>query len=846
MKQLDKLGGALIRQTWLAVTVILVACSSPQPWERDDYIFSDTQSDVLSALDSTLLPDSVGPHDTTVDSQKDTSGGGSDVVAGDETNADTAFTDTPFKDGASIDGEQKDSTGTDSTTATDGGDTIMPTDDRQTAPDVPAGTPIVRTCDVTFTLAGSADATAVYVPGDWNDWNPEAHPMTLVNGSWSVTFSASQYFAGTYGYKFLVNKGDAESWINDPANSLQIYDPNYVFRNSKVYFPDCGVPTFELVSAATDWSDKTVDVTVRMFTGVDNGAITKRTVTHQGKVMADPGFNPDTQTFTIHLANAKAGKHTFVFSATNANGESKPLFVPLWLEDREFDWQDAIMYFTMTDRFANGDAANDAPADCIPEDQLSKNTGWLGGDFKGLQQKIEEGYFDDLGINAIWISAPNDNPDDCVSGDLSGATYTSYHAYFPLTTNTTENHFGTLQDLKDMVATAHDHGIRILMDLAGNHVYQDSEIWALHKDWFNQQVRLCGRDDNWNQHPIECWFQSYLPDLDYRNINALETMMDMAVFWAVEADLDGFRVDAVKHMIHDFGLSLRHRVRTDLERTGLTFYLVGETFVAEWGEGTGSAEQTIMAYVSDNELNGQFNFPLYWATLDATARGDGSLSYMVDVALASQTYFTNGYDQAIMSNFIGNHDVPRFISHAGGDIADKWGNGSKDQGWNNPPDLPDGEDAFSKLKMAFAFMMTIPDIPLVYYGDEIAMPGAGDPDNRRMMQFDGLDARQSAVKDTLAGLTAFRKAHTATRGGTMVKLAGENDMAAYGLYGPGDAVVVVLNRGAARSVTLNVGAISGVPSSGPLRDAFSQDTFNVQTGSVTVDVGRLGYRILIP
>jgi len=402
-----------------------------------------------------------------------------------------------------------------------------------------------------------------------------------------------------------------------------------------------------------------------------------------------------------------------------------------------------------------------------------------------------------------------------------------------------------MEDLKALAKAAHARGIRVIMDFVANHVHQDSAIWQQHKDWFHQTVLLCGDADNWNTHPVDCWFQPYLPDVDFTNDEAVEAFADAAVVWAREADLDGFRVDAVKHLdpvwgTHAFLRTLRAKLKAAVESSGVPFYMVGETFVGDWGGGNGD-ERIVKAYVSPLELNGQFNFPLYFVVVDTIARASGDMGQLLYVLNASRAFY--GPD-AIMSNFLGNHDVPRFISHAAGVIADKWGNGAKEQGWQNPPALPSSKDPFARSVMAFAFLLTVPGIPLIYYGDEIGMPGAGDPDNRRMMQFDGLTPDQLSLKEAVGKLAQARAQHPATRTGDVVEIKRDKDFIAYAVVSTGDAVVVALNRGQGRSETLSLP--TGVPTTAPLKDVLTGQSYTAVGSQLTIEIKGLSAVVLAP
>jgi len=689
--------------------------------------------------------------------------------------------------------------------------------------------PIPRECAITLSYKPSRPVTSINVPAEWNNWDRNAHPMEGPdsNGYYKVTLTNNDVPPGEWGYKFLLDKTE---WVFDPSNPLVKYVGSDKIENSRLIMPDCELPLLELVSAKADYAGKTIDIVVQVYTGVSSQPLVpeKMKVILKGKEVPF-SFDGAKQQIIVHVEGLDKGKYSFLFRVANTYGEAEPLFVPLWLEEKPFSYRDAILYFAMTDRFCDGDPSNNKPATCISE---TSKANFLGGDFQGIRKKIEEGYFDKLGVNAIWISPPNDNPDGCYQGSL-GYFYTAYHGYFPLELEKVEEHFGSMDDLKEMVESAHRRGIRVLVDLVANHVHEESSIWGMHKDWFYQDPIICSDDDNWNQHPIDCWFQPYLPDLDFRNLDALNAFTDAAIFWAMEADIDGFRVDAVKHMIHDFSRTLRWKTKKRLETTGVEFILIGETF---------DGRQKIKEYISENELHGQFDFPLYFTIVSAFARDETGLNTAISEYEASRQFFGNG---ALMSNFLGNHDVPRFISHAAGHIPSSNPNDErvKRMAWDNPPPLPDDPVPFSKLKMAFTFLLTLPGIPLIYYGDEIGMPGAGDPDNRRMMQFDGLTPSQISLKQAIEVLGQMRHAHRATRYGKLTKFVAEPSFLAYAVTTSNDVVLVFLNKGSHTTKSIDVSSV--VLGSETLSDIFSGRTYRVSSGVLDISVAPFEALVLV-
>jgi len=491
----------------------------------------------------------------------------------------------------------------------------------------------------------------------------------------------------------------------------------------------------------------------------------------------------------------------------------------------DFDWRDAVIYFVFVDRFNNGDPSNDGPIG------VPTAADWQGGDWAGVTAKINEGYFNELGVNTLWISVPMDNTDASGLG-TDGVSYSGYHAYWPSDLSAPEEHFGTLAELQQLVDTAHEHDLKVLFDYAMNHVHSSSPVYAEHEDWFwpndNGQGGncVCGEGCGWDgSDGLRCWFTGYLPDFNFGEQGALDFSTSNAVQWIVDTGVDGFRLDAVKHIEDAWLLELRARVTDEIEpESGRHFYMVGETFTGDTA--------TIAYYVNEDMLDGQFDFPLRMEMARTLLMRQGSMSELA----AFLDDNDDRYGAGIMSTFIGNHDIPRVI-HLAEDSplwSDPWTNG-KDRAWDNQPGQPSGDSAYERLANAFTILLTTKGAPLLYYGDEFGLAGAGDPDNRRFMQWDAYSGGQTALRDHIAALTAFRAEHPATRRGTRETLSSSADTLTYRVQAPGDAVVVAVNRADSAS---NAG---GVPE-GAWYDVLSGTSF---TGP-DVMVPARGALILVP
>ena len=453
------------------------------------------------------------------------------------------------------------------------------------------------------------------------------------------------------------------------------------------------------------------------------------------------------------------------------------------------------MYFVMIDRFANGDPANDAPVSGVEQPG-----NYLGGDFAGVTKKIEEGYFTDLGINTLWITSPIDNADNANPGS-DGHAYAGYHGYWPKDLTQPESKLGTEAELEKLVATAHAHGLQVLIDYVMNHVHAASPIYAQHPDWFWPNDNgfggncVCGSGCSWDNDRLKCWFDPFLPDFNFQNPDARRYSVENAISWAKRIGIDGFRLDAVKHIETSWLTDLRARISAEVA-WDQKFYMVGETF--------DGSRDLIKSYVNpDTMLDGQFDFPLRGSVLSNILRRDGSMTDLAGFLGSNAGFYGPG---SVMSTFLGNHDVPRTIGIADDSpLFGAW-DGGKDRAWTNQPSAPGNKGPYERLTVAYTLLYTLPGIPMIYYGDEIGMPGAGDPDNRRFMQWTGYTANQTFLKDRLAGLAKVRAQHASLRRGSYAQLGAGTDVLVYTMTTPGDTVFVALNRGDAPQSAINLPA----------------------------------------
>ncbi|MCL2326747.1 MAG: alpha-amylase family glycosyl hydrolase, partial [Proteobacteria bacterium] len=631
-------------------------------------------------------------------------------------------------------------------------------------------------CITTFTFvnrhtgadSGGDRNFSVYLVGDFTNWMDDT-----TYTSYRMTYQGAGIHRlevnlprSNYQYKYYIEGWEDDAWRPSGDNlvaNISTCGLSFMRNEDGGYVPpDPEVGPLIYLAAPPEVVGGNVTFSVVYTPGPDESALRQITVTG--------GNSPRVSGTAVTDTGLTTGKYAYRLTATTESGLAIPeLFVPVWVEETPFNWQDAILYFAFTDRFLNGDPGNDNP-----RTDANVETRWFGGDFKGLQQKVEEGYFTKLGVNTLWISSVSMNTQGISwgTGGDAGHSYSGYHSYWPVSTFMTadnqnlfasytsqgvqiraiEPHFGTMAELKSLVEACHRRGIRVLVDFAANHVHLDSPIYITkqHEGWFNNSpVRLCDDNGNWdNEHTTTCWFSQDLPDINFEHPEARKLMVDHAIWLIKETNIDGFRVDAVKHMAMSFSIDLRRAVDKLTRNSGTMFFLIGETFTY--------SEDLLNQYIGDDLLHSQFDFPFYKHIVDSILR-DGDWSNLRNFTYGEKTR----YKSNLMGTFMGNHDVARAISVAAGHNEQKWGNN---------PEITDWQP-YLRLKFAWTVLMTSPGLPLIYYGDEFGLEGSNDPDNRRMMKFgDTLNSEQQMTLGFVQLLGQIRTRHSALRRGSRESL----------------------------------------------------------------------------
>ncbi|MFK7991314.1 MAG: alpha-amylase family glycosyl hydrolase [Sandaracinaceae bacterium] len=497
-----------------------------------------------------------------------------------------------------------------------------------------------------------------------------------------------------------------------------------------------------------------------------------------------------------------------------------------------FDWRDAVMYFAMVDRFRDSDGSAMPVAGATDGDATSGPSGqYEGGDLNGATERL--GYLSDLGVTAVWLSAPYENRDTAgaaIDPASDPRSYSAYHGYWPSPDNIdfgasggpsprprVESRIGTEADLHTFVDTAHatdgadGRPMKVLFDYVMNHVDLESGLYAAHPDWFVRRGDgsrpLCGPENLWDDAfwGTRCAFTNYLPAFDFEGAPAArQWSIDDALWWAEEFDLDGYRLDAIKHVPLSWLTDLRTRLNRDVtDPAGGRFYLVGETFAYD--------DPGLLRSFVDPEtmLDGQFDFPMKARLCEAVFTEGGDLSAFSSWMDENDAFY--GSD-AVMTTWIGNHDIPRTVHFASREISSCREGSNPGNGWDWRPSQPTDAAPYERMAVSFAVLMTNPGIPLLYYGDEIGLAGGGDPDNRRSMPWDdsALNTHQIALRERVRALSRLRVQNRALTRGRRRTIAVDRDTWVYAMGGCGEEapdVTVAINRAdASRTVTIPSGA----------------------------------------
>jgi glycosidase len=687
----------------------------------------------------------------------------------------------------------------------------------------------------------------VLVAGEWHGFQlATATAMTSAAGG---VYSATLHLEpGLHAYKFVVDN----DWRLDPNQGRRKYFGTPPIENSAIKVPDCRLPTLTVASSTVTRPSAgagTYQAELPFTDGIEgsgpDGSGYSYELQRNGEtVPIGAGASVDaTGAVTVSLNNLQDGKYRLVVTPKSVNGRvGEPLRLVFWVEAETFSWKDAIVYMVLTDRYRDGESSNNPG----PTPGADPRGDWQGGDLQGVKASIEDGSLDALGVRAIWLTPFQTNPVGAYLASDGEHKVTGYHGYWPVKAREVDPRLGGEAALRDLVNVAHAHGIRIMQDFVLNHVHEDHEYVASHSGWFRTGC-VCGSTGcDWTTHALDCMFSPYMPDIDHTVPEANAAFVDDAVWWMDEFDLDGLRVDAVKHVEEVATRNLAAQVRETFEATGVRHFLMGETAMG-WNDCADPCNDenygTISRYIGPHGLDGQFDFVLYHGVSLKTFATDS------EGMLHADYWFQHGMSKypagAVMTPYIGSHDTPRFVT-----VADPSNASKANNQWEDTAGAPTSDLPYERARVGFAWLLNLPGAPLLYYGDEYGQWGGADPNNRLMWKPESaLNARELATLTFLRKLGMARKNVPALRRGDYVSLAVTEDTLVFGRkIAPGNAAIVGLTRASTlQSLSAEVANALGLASGTVLSDRLGGPSATVTgAGTVSVSIPAKGAVVLSP
>ncbi|MBK9980646.1 MAG: cyclomaltodextrinase N-terminal domain-containing protein [Gemmatimonadetes bacterium] len=454
-----------------------------------------------------------------------------------------------------------------------------------------------------------------------------------------------------------------------------------------------------------------------------------------------------------------------------------------------------VMYLLMPDRFANGDPSNDDPAVSRGLLDRSKGRYYHGGDLAGVRQKLP--YLKSVGVTTIWMNPIYDNNNGLNRKETyDNQPITDYHGYGATDFYAVDEHMGDVAAFKQLVDDAHAQGIKVVLDMVANHTgpYHPWVQDAPTPTWFHgteanhpnntwQTWTLADRYSTpaMRQTTLDGWFINILPDLNQDDPEVARYIIQNTLWWVGVSGMDGIRQDTWPYVPRWYWRDWMTAIKNEYP----SLRVVGEVF---------DGDPSMIAFFEggrqqwdgvDDKVDLLFDFPMYYAIRGAFARGEPVRQV---AQMLSRDHIHR--DPQNLVTFLGLHDVSRFM--------------------HEPGATPDG------LKLAFTFLFTARGTPLVYYGDEIAIPGGNDPDNRRDFPggwssdprnaFDaaGRNAAEQDVWRHVQKVAQIRAARQELRGGATEHLFVSDQVY---VYRRGGTIVAINNGKEASDVTIPATAL---------------------------------------
>lgn len=639
------------------------------------------------------------------------------------------------------------------------------------------------------------------------DVNGTVYPMTYNDATKRFEYVKSGLTDGKTHYRYKANgayvvdafNSNSEKYNNEDYSYFEYYKLNATVTaevmNKSFNYNENDVVKFKVKQDSSD--AKTLEV-----------ASASIDVSSLGGSNAMP-IEPELQAVTISATtDTTLGIKTLPITVTDQYGNKFSTTVDVEITDRvkenkkDFDWDEAVVYFMMTDRFFDGNKSNNTASGA---DTYGENPGlYHGGDFAGVTAKLK--YLQDLGVNTIWITPIVENIKGVAVTDEGSEDVpynAAYHGYWASDFTKLNPTLGTTEEFKTMISEAHKRGMRIMVDIVVNHAGYGTE------STFADMLR----DKSVSEGDIKSW-QSGLPDFATENADVRAKLVEWQTAWMKDYGVDYFRVDTVKHVDSTTWAALKNSTT----KVNSSFKMIGEYF----GAGYASNGSSLGTGQMDADLDFDFND-------QATSFVSGNISSVEKFLSARNSALNNTY---MTGQFLSSHDEDGFkAALMKGKVYTK-------------------DEATSAALVAATLQLTAKGIPVIYYGEEVGLSGLNNypyQTNRYDMDFN-LATDDNVTYQHYKNLLRIRNAYTDVFArGSRTVVAG-SDEECYDVvsrsYG-GTTLYVGMNiKDTVKEVKVPVSLAAGTE----VKDLYSGATYTVgsdKTVTVTIPAAKDGGTVIL-
>lgn len=639
------------------------------------------------------------------------------------------------------------------------------------------------------------------------DVNGTVYPMTYNDATKRFEYVKSGLTDGKTYYRYKANG----AYVVDAFNSNSEKHNNADYSYFEYYKLNATV-TAEVMNKSFNYNENNV---VKFKVKQDSSdAKTLEVASASIDVSSLGGSNampiePELQAVTISATtDTTLGIKTLPITVTDQYGNKFSTTVDVEITDRvkenkkDFDWDEAVVYFMMTDRFFDGNKSNNTASGA---DTYGKNPGlYHGGDFAGVTAKLD--YLQDLGVNTIWITPIVENikgVDVTDEGSKDVPYNAAYHGYWASDFTKLNPTLGTTEEFETMISEAHKRGMRIMVDIVVNHAGYGTE------STFADMLR----DKSVSEGDIKSW-QSGLPDFATENADVRAKLVEWQTSWMKDYGVDYFRVDTVKHVDSTTWAALKNSTT----EVNPSFKMIGEYF----GAGYASNGSSLGTGQMDADLDFDFND-------QATSFVSGNISSVEKFLSARNSALNNTY---MTGQFLSSHDEDGFKAAL-----------MKGKGYTE-------DQATSAALVAATLQLTAKGIPVIYYGEEVGLSGLNNypyQTNRYDMDF-SLATEDNVTYQHYKTMLSIRNAYTDVfaRGSRTSILSSDED--GYDViarsYGDTTLYVGMNINDTAKEVKVPVSLAAGTE----VKDLYSGATYTVgndKTVAVTIPAAKDGGTVIL-